>query len=88
VKKALNIFALVVAILGVAIALTIVLNAPPAEERLEGYIFISNAVERSSAMLKACAIAFGSIAGAFFFAALGTIVGRLEEIRDTLKAKA
>jgi len=88
VKKALNIFALVVAVLGLSIAVTIVFNAPPAEERLEGYIFISNAVERSSAMLKAWAIGFGSVAGALFFAALGAIVDRLEAIRDALKAKA
>jgi hypothetical protein len=85
VKKALNIFAIVIAALGLGIALTIALNAPPPEEHLEGYIFISNAVERSSAMLRAWMIALGSIAGALFFAALGAIVDRLEAIRDALK---
>lgn len=86
-KKALNIFAIVVAVLGLAVAVTLVLNAPPSEERLEGYIFISNAVERSSIMLKAWITAFGSIAGSLFFAALGAILGRLEAIHETLKAK-
>lgn len=88
VKKVLFLFALVVGVLGLAIALAIVFNAPPAEERLEGYVFISNAVERSSAMLRAWWTGLGGIAGALFFAALGTILDRLEAIRDALKAKA
>jgi len=87
-KKVLNVFAIVVAALGLAIAIAIAFNAPPAEERLEGYIFISNAAERSSAMLKAWGIAFGSAAGALFFAALSAIVDRLEAIRDALKASS
>lgn len=87
-KKALYLFGIVAAVLGLAVALTIAFNAPPAEERLEGYIFISNAVERSSAMLKAWSFALGGVAGGLFFAALGAIVDRLEAIRDALKAKA
>lgn len=86
-KKALNIFAVVVAALGVAIALTIVFKAPPAEERLEGYIFISNAAEHSGAMLKAWAIGLGGIAAGLLFGALGAIVDRLEAIHDALKPK-
>lgn len=84
-KKALNVFAMVIAILGLAVAVSIVLNAPPAEERLEGAVFISNAVERSSALLKAWTIALGGIGAGFFFAALGAIVDRLEAIRDALR---
>jgi hypothetical protein len=87
VKKLLNIFALVVAILGVAVAISIVLNAPPAEERVEGAVFISNAVERSAAMLKAWSIGLGGVAAGLFFAALGAIVDRLEAIHAALKAK-
>lgn len=87
-KKLLYLFAIVVTVLGLAIAITIALDAPPAEERLEGFIFISNAVERSAAMLKAWSIALGGVAGGLFFAALGAIVDRLEAIRDALKAKA
>jgi len=88
VKKALNIFAIVLAVLGLGVAFTIAFNAPPAEERLEGYIFISNAVERSSAMLKAWTVGLSSFAVALFFGALGAIVDRLEAIHDALKSKA
>ena len=84
-KKVLNIFSVVVAAIGLAVALAIIFNAPPAEERLEGYIFISNAAERSAAMLKAWGIIFGSTAAGLFFAALGAILDRLEAIRDALK---
>ncbi len=86
-KKAIYLFAIVVAVLGIAVALAIALNAPPAEERLEGYIFISNATERSSAMLKAWTIGLGSVAGGLFFGALGAILDRLEGIQGALKIK-
>ncbi len=84
-KKALYLFAIVVGVLGLGIALTIAFNAPPAEERIEGYVFISNAAERSSAMLKAWQVAFGAAASSLFFGALGAILDRLEAIRDGLK---
>lgn len=87
-KKALYLFGIVVAVLGLAVAITIAYGAPPAEERLEGFIFISNAVERSAAMLKAWSTALGGIAGGLFFGALGAIVDRLEAIHEALKAKA
>ncbi len=83
-KKALNIFAIVVAALGIAIAITIAIKAPPAEEHLEGYVFISNAVERSSAMLQAWRTGLGGIAAGLLFASLGAILDRLEAIRDAL----
>ncbi len=87
-KKALYLFGIIVVVLGLAVAITHAYNAPPAEERLEGFIFISNAVERSAAMLKAWYFALGGIAGGLFFGALGAIVDRLEAIHEALKAKA
>lgn len=83
-KKALYLFAIVVATLGLAIAITLVVKAPPAEEHLGGYVYVSNAVERNEALLKAWAIAFGSVASALLFGALGAILDRLEAIRDGL----
>jgi len=88
VKKALNVFSIVVAALSLAVALFIAFSAPPAEERLEGVIFLVNTTERSSILLRAWVIGLSGIVGAFFFAALAAIVDRLEAIRDCLKAKA
>ncbi|MDP2876968.1 MAG: hypothetical protein Q8O00_12350 [Holophaga sp.] len=86
-KKALYVFSIAVAFIGLTAALLIAFNAPPAEERLEGYIFLVNTSERSSMMLKAWVIGLGGIAGGFFFAALAAIVDRLEAIHDCLKLK-
>lgn len=87
-KRALNLFALVVATLGLAIAVTIVLKAPPAEEQLEGYVFVSNAMERNAALLKAWMVAGGATALGLFFGALAAILDRLDGIRQALAPKA
>lgn len=80
-KKALYLFALVVGLLGVFIAVSIALKAPPAEEHLEGLLYVWNGAERREAFLQAWKIGFAAVGAGLFFGALGAIIDRLERLK-------
>lgn len=79
-KKALYLFALVVSVIGVAIAISIAMKAPPAEEHLEGMLYVWNGAERREIFLKAWGLAFAAVGTGLFFGALGAIIDRLERL--------
>lgn len=80
-KKALYLFALVVGVLGVTIAISIALKAPPAQEHLEGMLYVWNGPERSETFLKAWKVGFAGVGAGLFFGALGSIIDRLERLK-------
>lgn len=84
-KKVLYLFALVVAVLTVAIAITVAVNAPPVETHVEGMLYVWNGAERREEFLKAWKIVFGGLGAALFFGGMAAIVDRLERIEAKLK---
>lgn len=80
-KKALYLFALVVGVMGIAIAVSIALKAPPAEEHIEGLFYVWNGVERREIFLQAWKVGFLGVGAGLFFGALGTIIDRLERLK-------
>jgi hypothetical protein len=80
-KKALYLFALIIGVIGIAIAVVIAAKAPPAEEFVGGMVYMWNGAERRAEFIKAWEIAFGAVGAGLFFGALGAILDGLDKVR-------
>ena len=86
-KKALYLFALIVGVIALAIAVVIAVKAPPTEEFVGGMVYVWNGAERRAEFIKAWEIAFGGVGAALFFGALGAILDGIDKLRATLAGK-
>lgn len=79
-KRVLYVFALIVAALGLVLAVTYAWNAPPLEEPLGGMVYSWNGPERREAFIRAWACAGVGLTLGLLFAGLGCILEKLEAL--------
>lgn len=83
-KKLLYLFAVVVVVLGIGVALVIALKAPPEQEHIEGMLYLWNGAERREAFLLAWKVVGGACGIGLLFAAFGGVLDRLDRIHAVL----